>query len=197
MQVFPQAGAGREWGTVLENLQRLLFPTSQECFIPKFVSWECRLEKVISIQPVPVKLLSLHPAPQPPSQLEAGLLVTTQEQWGEDKRPLLSPGNFPPLFLDGFSSPNPQKNGWAKIRKEEKKACYKESHWPGFFAQLSGLFSLKSSSSRPFSSASTVPRHKTLSSLPSLLIWEDCDLPPPGEVSILHPLENHWLTETC
>lgn len=73
------------------------------------------------LQPVTVKPLSLHSAPQPPSQLEAGLLVTTQEQWGEDKRPLLSPGNFPPLFLDGFSSPNPQKNGWAKIRKEEKK----------------------------------------------------------------------------
>ena len=107
MRSFFQAGVGRDWERVLENLQRLPPPplTSPECFIP---TWDGQ---------------TVVPALSTPSQppLEAWLVVTAREPQGGRQRALLSAGNFSPLFLDGFSSSNPQKDCLAKIRKEKKK----------------------------------------------------------------------------
>lgn len=121
MRFFFQAGVGRDWETVLENLQRLPPPPRlATVFHPKLRKLGMAVAKG-HLQPGTVKLLSRHSAPQPPSTRGVACSHSPGAVRGR-QRALLSAGNFFPLFLDGFSSPNPQKNCLAKIRKEKKKS---------------------------------------------------------------------------
>lgn len=129
MRLFFQAGVGRDWETVLENLQRLFStptPHLAKVFHPKL----CKLQTGIAkghLQPGMVKRSSGHSALQPPWTRGLACSHSPGAVRGR-QRALLSAGNFSPLFLDGFSSPNPQKNCLAKIRKErKKKVCYTKS----------------------------------------------------------------------
>lgn len=114
MRSFFQAGVGRDWERVLENLQRLPPPPRPARVLHRKLH---KLRMAVEKRSSPTwdgqtAVRALSPPSQP--RLEAWLIVPAQGQQGEDKGPFLVQGTFPHYSWMVSVLPTLRKTAWPK-----------------------------------------------------------------------------------